>query len=77
MLIEGFRYRNKYVIIFVCRILREAPKSQIQIFNRSNPWIVSLLEILREIYDPTKQNDETQTEIMLLFKDFGLNMHEF
>jgi len=27
MLIEGFRFRNKYVIIFVCRILREAPKS--------------------------------------------------
>lgn len=32
---------------------------------------------MREIYDPTKQNDETQAEILLLFKDFGLNMHEF
>lgn len=54
MLIEGYQQRNRYVIIFVCRILREAPKSQIQIFNRSNPWILSLLEILREIYEPQK-----------------------
>lgn len=38
---------------------------------------MSLLEILKEIYDPTKQNDETQAEILLLFKDFGLIMHEF
>lgn len=63
MLIEGYRNRNKYVVIFVCRILREAPKAQLMIFNRTNPWIASLIEILREIYDPQKQNEETQTEI--------------
>ena len=39
LLIEGFMLRSRYVIIFVCRILKEAPKSQIQIFNRTNPWI--------------------------------------
>lgn len=59
MLIEGYFQQKKYVIIFVCRILREAPKSQqIQIFNRNNPWVLSLLEILREIYDPQKQNED-------------------
>jgi hypothetical protein len=36
-----------------------------------------LLEVLREIYDPSKQGEETQTEILLLFKEFGLNIHEF
>lgn len=63
LLIEGFLNRSKYVIIFVCNILRQAPKSSIQIFNRTNPWITSLLEILREIYDPQKQGEESQTEI--------------
>jgi hypothetical protein len=77
MLIEGYRNRNRYVVIFVCRILREAPKAQLQVFNRSNPWVYSLLELLREIYDPQKPSEETQTEIQLVLKEFGINIHDF
>ena len=77
MLMEGYIQNKKYVIIFVCRILREAPKSSLQIFNRQNPWVLSLIEIVREIYDPSKQGDEVQLEIQILFKEFGLGLNEF
>ena len=50
LLIEGISSdKLRYVIIFVCRIFKECSKSQI--FKPVNPWIKSILSILREIYD--------------------------
>jgi hypothetical protein len=57
--------------VFVCRILKESAKSQI--FRVTNPWVVSLLQVLREIYDyclaaQFKQGEEIRIEIESLFK---------
>ena len=50
MLVSGFQDRNRRLTtVFICRILKESIKSQI--FRVSNPWINSLLQVLREIYD--------------------------
>jgi hypothetical protein len=50
MLVSGFQDRNRRLTaVFICRILKESVKSQI--FRVSNPWINSLLQVLREIYD--------------------------
>ena len=51
LLLEAYtnQDRLKYVITFVCRILKECNKSSI--FKISNPWIAALLSLLREIYD--------------------------
>ena len=39
----------KYVVEFVCRILKECTKSQV--FRVTNPWLSALLQLLREFYD--------------------------
>lgn len=66
LLVEAF-YSDKlrYVITFICRIFKECQKSSI--FKHSNPWIKANLEILREIYDLSYQNnmDGTKSEILL------------
>jgi len=54
LLLQGFAHDNrKLVITFVCRILKEAHRSQI--FKVSNPWVNGLLQILREIYEICQQ----------------------
>lgn len=58
-------------MVFVCRILKESAKSQI--FRASNPWVGSLMQVLREIYDycltpQLKQGEEIRIEIESLFK---------
>lgn len=78
LLLQGFQVDNKKLVItFVCRILKEAAKSQI--FKVNNPWIHSILQILREIYDlchpnhsPQPQN-EIIMEIEALFKAMNIN----
>lgn len=50
LLVEGFSTEKmKYVITFVCRILRECQRSLV--FKHQNPWVKANLEILKEIYD--------------------------
>lgn len=50
LLVESFQcQRVKYVITFVCRILKECSKSTI--FKYQNPWVKANLEIIKEIYD--------------------------
>lgn len=53
ILIEGSQVKNsRFAVAFVCRILKESVKSRY--FTPLNPWINSLLGILREIYDFTQ-----------------------
>lgn len=48
LLLQGyFHEQRKIIIIFVCKILREAYKSTV--FKISNPWMNSLLQIIYEI----------------------------
>ena len=50
LLIEGFQTeRLKYVVIFSCRILKEAVICKSAIFKIANPWISSVLGLLKEI----------------------------
>lgn len=81
LLIEGFQSEKmRYVVIFVCRILKECAKSTI--FKHSNPWVRANLEVLREIYDwaaannkPNYPYNEVLLEIDGLFKSFtNLNL---
>lgn len=59
LLLQGFQVDNKKLVItFVCRILKEAAKSQI--FKVNNPWIHSILQILREMYDLCHPNHSAQ-----------------
>jgi CCR4-NOT transcription complex subunit 1 len=49
LLVEGFTSEKmKYVVTFVCRILKECQKSTI--FKNQNPWVKANLDILKEIY---------------------------
>ena len=50
LLVECFNSEKmKYVITFVCKILRECQRSMV--FKHQNPWVKANLEILKEIYD--------------------------
>jgi CCR4-NOT transcription complex subunit 1 len=50
MLVEGFQSEKlRNVVVFVCRILREGSKSPV--FKITNPWVSTLLSILKEIKD--------------------------
>lgn len=50
ILIEGFPTKNRRLAVaFVCRIIKESVHSKV--FTIRNPWMNSLLSILREIYD--------------------------
>jgi len=78
LLVEGFTSdKMKYVTTFVCRILRECSKSVV--FKLQNPWVKANIEILREIYDWSYQNNQGNAnsdiimEIDGLFKTFNIN----
>jgi hypothetical protein len=50
ILVEGFQVKNrKLAVIFVCRILKESQNSRI--FGLSNPWVATLLSILKEMHN--------------------------
>ena len=73
ILIEGSQARNSLLAVaFVCRILKESQVSSV--FTPRNPWMNSLLSLLKEIYDqcqtvPGKPGtDDKRLEIESLFK---------
>ena len=74
ILVEGFQVKNrKLAVTFVCRILKESQHSRV--FTLRNPWIGTLLSILREMHNfsqiiqPGQPNSsEYLPEIDLLFK---------
>jgi CCR4-NOT transcription complex subunit 1 CAF1-binding domain len=80
LLVEGFTSEKmKYVVTFVCRILKESQKSVV--FKNQNPWIKAILDILREIYEYAAQNNQNNQnldimhEIESLFRIFSVNTH--
>lgn len=74
ILVEGFQVKNrKLAVTFVCRILKESQHSKV--FNLRNPWISTLLSILREMHNYSQSmqpgqpsSSEYLPEIDLLFK---------
>lgn len=81
ILIEGSQVKNCLLAVaFVCRVLKESQHSNV--FTPRNPWMQSLLSILKEIYDQSQSpnkpgNDEKRLEIESLFKAVNVGqMHE-
>lgn len=83
ILVEGFQTKNRRLAVaFVCRIIKECGNSRV--FGPRNPWVNTLLQILREIYDLSQLPNQTQNkqhnsenimEIDSLFK--SLNIQNF
>ena len=49
-MIEGSQFKNsRFPVAFVCRILKESRSSKL--FTPKNPWMLSLLQILKEMYE--------------------------
>jgi len=78
LLQQGFFHeQRKIIIIFICKILKEAHRSTV--FKISNPWMNSLLQIIYEIYVIDKQSHITNQdhdilmEIESLLKLFNIN----
>jgi hypothetical protein len=75
-LIEGIQVKNrKLAVLFVCRILKETQASRV--FNLRNPWMISMLTLLREIQligQASNQwgNNEFNIEIEFLFKTLNI-----
>lgn len=60
-MIEGFHAKNrKLAVAFVCGILKESNQSRV--FSPRNPWIHSLLQILREIQESAAPNPSYEIE---------------
>jgi CCR4-NOT transcription complex subunit 1 len=81
ILVEGFQVKNrKLAVTFVCRILKESQQSRV--FNLRNPWMSTLLSILREMHNLSSINSPGQPnipnsteylpEIDLLFKTLNV-----
>ena len=79
MLIQGFQHESRRIIIcFACNIIKECSKSLI--FKPQNPWLSSILQILREIIDclqlpgmkVLKDKEEIESELVFLFKSFNI-----
>ena len=79
LLIKGFQHENRKLIIsFSCNIIKECTKSVI--FKVQNPWLHSILQILREIIDClqmpnmklVKDREEIESELVFLFKSFQI-----
>jgi CCR4-NOT transcription complex subunit 1 len=78
ILIEGFPTKNRRLAVaFVCRILKESNHSKV--FTPRNPWMNTLLCILREIYDYSQPMQNKQhhadnlMEIDSLFKSLNVS----
>lgn len=71
ILFEGAHAKNsRFAVAFVCRILKESGRSQF--FNAHNPWIGSLLSLLREIYEIQQGVQDITMEIDALFLHLGI-----
>jgi hypothetical protein len=73
ILFEGAAVKNsRLAVAFVCRILKESVHSQV--FTPHNPWVKSLLGLLREVYDiqHSVQDVQVTMEIETLVRGLGL-----
>jgi len=75
--VEGFQQdKLKYCVVFVSRILKEAVNQKSVIFKASNPWVSSLLSVLKDIKENLglnpQQNAEINNEVDGVFKAFTI-----
>lgn len=61
----------RFAVAFVCRILKETVHSQV--FTPHNPWVKSLLGLLREVYDIQHSVQDVTMEIETLVRGLGLH----
>lgn len=75
ILFEGATAKNsRFAVAFVCRIVKESSRSQF--FNAHNPWLKSLLSLLREIYDIQQGVQDVTMEIDTTVMHLGLHIAE-
>lgn len=77
ILIESSQVKNKKLaVVFVCRILKESSASRV--FNLRNPWMITMMQILREVSNlqgilvKSQGSNEIQLEIESLFKSLNV-----
>ena len=73
--IEQGPTKVRLVVPFISKVLKETTKSLV--FKPSNPFVLGILQILREIYDiKLHTSKDTLMEIDSLFKHLNLNIME-
>ena len=71
IIIKGFESGKLLTYIsFTAKVLESAVNNKI--FNKNNPWIMSLFSLLAEIYINTRISQNIKFEIQILFKKFNL-----
>ena len=73
LLIEGFNSGKLGIFLpFICKTLEAAKQSEV--FHERNPWLKSILQLLREIYRSEDIKTNQKCEIQLLFKNLSLEI---
>lgn len=70
LLLEGFSTGKLGVLLpFVCKTLEAAKQSEV--FKGNNPWIRSILKLLRDIHHSDEVKKQLKIELQLLFNNLG------
>ena len=73
LLVEGNESQRLIVVIpFTCKVLYQGVRSMI--FKPPNPWLMEIVQVLKELYDFVDLKLNTRFEIEVLFKELKLDM---
>lgn len=73
VLIEGYESGRLFIVIpFVCKVLMEGKCSRV--FKPPNPWIITILGLLAELYSYAEIKIKSKYEIEMLFRAFDLTL---
>ncbi|RCH97016.1 hypothetical protein CU098_002737, partial [Rhizopus stolonifer] len=75
LLLEGYDTQRLIVIIpFVCKVLEQGAKSKI--FRPPNPWLISILKLLVELYDYADLKLNLKFEVEVLCKSLSIELKD-
>ena len=73
LLVEGHESQRLIVVIpFTCKVLYQGARSVI--FKPPNPWLMEIVQVLKELYDFVDLKLNTKFEIEVLFKELKLDL---
>ena len=73
LLVEGHESQRLIVVIpFTCKVLYQGARSMI--FKPPNPWLMEIVQVLKELYDFVDLKLNTKFEIEVLFKELKLDL---
>ena len=73
LLVEGHESQRLIVVIpFTCKVLYQGAQSVI--FKPPNPWLMEIVQVLKELYDFVDLKLNTKFEIEVLFKELKLDL---